>query len=162
MKAISSIILFSFIIALMTIYGCGKKVDPALSKQQKSAKVLDEGSSWGGNGQVEVIEVPSGINPNELLNLKLTFGTSGESNWTPSSFASSGADDFLATSNASWTWGDKEETIVISLENASSSELTSMKISELEIQFTFQINEVGGRVDGLDGSYTLRMFVDLP
>ena len=73
MKTILKIILFSVTLALVTMYSCGNKVEPALSKQQKAAKILDEGSPWGGIGQVEVIEVPSGVNPNELSNLKLTL-----------------------------------------------------------------------------------------
>lgn len=157
MKVILKIALLSTFIVLTGFISCGKKVEPAKTEQQKAAKVLDEGSVWGGTDNVEVIESPSGVNPYDLSELRLTFDTTGDPDWTPSSFSTSGADEFLATSNATWLWAHEARTDVITLENASSSELSNMTISETEIQFTFQIVSPGGRVDGLDGLYTLKL-----
>jgi hypothetical protein len=159
MKISLNLFFFLSITALLSIWSCGKNVEPSLTEQQKAAKVLDEGSAWGGSGKVEVIELPAGVNPAGLAELRLVFDTTGDPDWLASSFSASGADDFLATSGASWDWADKdpERTDVIKLEEATSSELTNMSISETEIQFTFQVTSPGGRVEGLDGLYTLKM-----
>jgi hypothetical protein len=138
--------------------GCGGSVTPALTEQQKAAKTLAEGSPWGGLNKVEVLDVPTGVDPSGLSELEVVFGSSGDSEWEPTSFVANGADEFLATSNSSWQWGSLG-TAIIALENASSSELTGVYITEQVITITFEINSGGSssRIEGLDGTYTVSL-----
>ena len=158
MKLINLIFSLASIFFLAMLVNCGGDVSPSLSLQQKAAKILDEGSPWGGSGNVEVLASPTGVNPNDLNNLQVSFATSGAEDWAPTFFESSGADDFLSTNNATWFWiGSGTDNI--NLEEASSSELTSVDVSEETVTFTFEVNGSGsgGRVTGIDGSYTVRL-----
>jgi len=148
---------FYSVIAFLSMIGCGKIDESPLTDQQEAARILDEGSTWGGTGKVEVVELPAGVDPAGLSNLGLSFDTTGEPKWDPTTFVANGADDFLATSNSSWNWADEERADVITLSEATSSELTNMTITEEEIQFTFQVTSPGGRTTGLDGLYTLKL-----
>jgi hypothetical protein len=138
---------------------CGGSVTPSLSEQQKAAKTLAEGSPWGGSGKVEVVDVPTGVDPSGLAELALVFGASGDPEWEPTSFDASGADEFLSSSNSTWKWGGLG-TAIITLENASSTELTGVDIIEQIITVSFEINTGGGanaRMVGLDGTYTVKL-----
>ncbi len=152
------VLLIVAIIAMTLFTGCGGPVTPALSEQQKATKTLAEGSPWGGLNKVEVVDVPTGVDPSGLSVLELVFGSSGDTEWEPISFDATGADEFLSTSNSTWRWGSLG-TSIIALENASSTELTGVDITEQVITITFEIN-IGGngfRTVGLDGSYTVKL-----
>ena len=142
----------------MLLFNCGSSVTPSLSLQQKAAKILDEGSPWGGTGNVEVLASPSGVNPSELSGLQVGFSTSGAEDWAPTFFESSGADDFLSSNNATWKWTGSG-TDNIELVEASVSELTSVDVTDETITFIFEVNPTnsGGRILGIDGSYTVRL-----
>lgn len=135
--------------------GCGNNVDPLLNEQQKAAKTMQEGSPWGGAGKVEVLTVPTGVLEGDLELLSLTFGTSGDPEWVPSSIVASGADNYFSTDNATWRWGTATGTDVIGLTGASSSEFTSVEAQDQQIRFSFEINSSGGRIEGIDGSYSV-------
>lgn len=152
-------ILLSVIVLTPVFFArCGGSVAPALSEQQKASKTLAEGSPWGGLNKVEVVDVPTGVDPSGLSALEVVFGSSGDPEWGPTSFDATGADEFLSTSNSSWRWGSLG-TAIISLENASSTELTGVYITEQVITITFEINSGGNnsRTKGLDGTYTVSL-----
>lgn len=137
--------------------GCGGDVDPLLNEQQKAARILMEGSPWGIEDLNGVLSVPTGIDPSELTGLVLTFDASGEPDWIPAAFGATGAEDYLSSENATWGWGTTTGTDVITLTNASASELTGVVVQEGQIRITFEIGGTGGRTTGLDGTYTLQM-----
>ena len=158
MKILFNVISVIGVFSLTMIYSCGGSVSPSLSLQQKATKILDEGSAWGGVGSVEVLASPSGVNPAELEGLQVVFQSSGSEDWAPTFFDATGADDFLSTENATWVWTGSG-TDVITLTEASVAELTSVDVTETEITFSFEINSSvgGGRIMGIDGSYTIRL-----
>lgn len=158
MKLLSSILSTVVIFSLVFFFSCGGDVSPSLSLQQKAAKILDEKSPWGGAGNVEVLAMPDGGIPANLENLQVSFATTGAEDWGPTFFESSGADDYLSTDNAIWYWiGSGTDNI--RLEEASSPELTSVDVNEETLTFTFEVNPTnsGGRILGIDGSYTVRL-----
>jgi hypothetical protein len=161
MKALKFFISTGLIFSLTLIFNCTGNVTPSLSLQQKAAQILDEGSSWGGSGNVEVLASPSGVDFSDLLGLQVSFSTSGADDWAPTFFQTSGADDFLSSDNATWRWTGSG-TDNITLEEASAAELTSVDVTEDAITFSFEVNPsggrvAGGRVTGIDGSYTVRL-----
>ena len=159
MKRIGSIHFIMIICSLATLYSCGGKVEPSLDLQQKAAKILDEGSPWGGTGNVEVLASPSGVDPSELAGIQVSFSTAGsDGDWAPTFFETSGADDYLKTDNATWVWTGSG-TDVISLTEASVAELTSVDVTDDAVTFTFEVNQSssGGRVTGIDGYYTVSL-----
>ena len=133
-------------------------MSPSLSLQQQAAKILDEGSPWGGTGNVEVLASPSGVVATDLENLQVSFATSGSEDWAATFFETSGADDFLSTSNTTWIWTGSG-TDNITLNEASASELTSVDVNEETVTFSFEVNadNSGGRTTGIDGTYTVRL-----
>jgi hypothetical protein len=154
---------FKFFIIIFTmsslgiISNCGGDVTPSLSLQQKAAKILDEGSPWGGSGNVEIVASPVGVDPSDLLGLQVTFSTSGPEDWAPTFFEASGAEDFLSTDNATWIWTGSG-TDNITLKEASAAELTSVDVTEDAVTFSFEVNPPSqGRISGIDGSYTVRL-----
>ena len=147
MKYLSSIFLIVLIFSVSSFFSCGGNVSPSLSLQQQAAKILDEGSPWGGTGNVEVLASPSGVVATDLENLQVSFATSGSEDWAPTFFETSGADDFLSTSNATWIWTGSG-TDNITLNEASASELTSVDVNEETVTFSFET---------LDGLYTVRL-----
>jgi hypothetical protein len=156
---VSTLLLTVIIPVLLLFSGCGGSLAPSLTEQQKAVKTMVEGSPWGGTGKVEVIEVPTGVDPSGLSSLSIVFGSSGEPEWEPTTIEAFGADEFLSTSNSTWSWGSAGTTI-ITLTNASSSELTAVDVTDQVLTFTFEINSGGGagsRVKGLDGSYTVKL-----
>ena len=158
-KIITSLLPGLVFYGMLLLQGCGGSDNPALTEQQKAARAMEEGSPWGGTGNVEVVDVPTGVDPSGLSSLTLVFTTSGEPEWEPAGFEATGADDFLSTSNSTWKWGGTG-TEIITLTNASSSELTGVYINGQELTITFEINSGGGtgtRVAGLDGTYTVRL-----
>jgi len=159
MKLLSSFLSTLTVVSLMLLINCGNSVTPSLSLQQKAAKILDEGSPWGGTGNVEVLASPSGVDPSELSGLQVSFSTSGPEGWDPTLFNSSGADDFLSSNNATWEWTGIEGTGNIELTEASVSELTSVDVTDETITFSFEVNPTnsGGRTLGIDGFYTVRL-----
>jgi hypothetical protein len=157
MKKTISIGLATLVIFAVNWVGCGTDANVQLNDQQKAAKILQEGSPWGGSGKVDVVSVPSGIDPNDLSLLSISFTTSGEPDWIHSSIDASGADTYFITEDATWAWGTTTGTDVISLDGASSSEFTSVDVQEQEIRLTFEINSSGGRIEGIDGSYTVSL-----
>ena len=159
MKLIGSFLSIIIIFSLTLIYSCGGNVTPSLDLQQKAAKILDEGSPWGGLGNVEILASPSGVNPSELLGLQVNFSTAGsDGDWAPTFFETSGADDFLKTENSTWVWTGSG-TDVITLSGASVAELTSVVVADDAVTFTFEISQsnTGGRVSGIDGYYTIAL-----
>jgi hypothetical protein len=158
MKLIYSLFSITFIFVLALLYSCGSSVAPSLNLQQKASKILDEGDTWGGPGNVEVLASPSGVVPTDLENLQVSFKTSGPDDWAPTFFESSGADDFLSTNNATWIWTGSG-TDNITLDEASVAELTSVDVTEETITFSFEVNVSigGGRITGIDGFYTVRL-----
>ena len=106
---------------------------------------------------MEVLTVPTGVLEGDLELLSLTFGTSGDPAWVPSSIAASGADNYFSTENATWRWGTVSGTDVIGLTGASSSEFTSVEIQDQQIRLSFEINSSGGRIEGIDGSYSVAL-----
>jgi len=157
MKIFKTILSALMVLSVSLILSCTGDVAPTLSLQQKAAQILDEGSPWGGSGNVEVLASPSGVDFSDLLGLQVTFSTSGPDDWGPTFFQSSGADDFLSTNDATWFWtGSGTDNITLS--QASVAELTSVDVTEEAITFSFEINpSSGGRVTGIDGSYTVRL-----
>ncbi len=157
MKILKLLSSAGFIFSLTLIFSCTGNVTPSLSLQQKAAKILHEGSPWGGSGNVEVLASPSGVDFADLLGLQLSFSSSGADDWAPTFFEASGADDFLSTNNATWIWtGSGTDNITLS--EASVAELTSVDVTEGAITITFEVNPPsGGRVTGIDGSYTVRL-----
>ena len=157
MKISSSVRFVMVIVAVALLHGCGGDVPPSLSLQQQAAKILDEGSPWGGSGNVIVETVPSGVDPERLSGLQLVFSTSGPDDWAPTFFESSGADDFLSTNNATWIWTGSG-TDNITLTEASVAELTSVDVTDESVTFTFEVNpSSGGRITGIDGSYRVKL-----
>lgn len=146
-----------FIFGLTLIFSCTGNVTPSLNLQQKAAKILDEGSPWGGTGNVEVLSSPSGVDPSELSGLQLSFGSSGDSDWAPTSFQASGADDFLSATGATWIWAGSG-TDNITLSGASVAELTSVDVEDESVTFSFEVTpSPGGRITGIDGSYRVTL-----
>lgn len=158
MKLLRSLLSTLTVFALMLLINCGSSVTPSLNLQQKASKILDERSPWGGTGNVEVLASPSGVDPSELTGLQVSFSTSGAEDWAPTFFESSGADDFLSSNNATWKWTGSG-TDNIELVEASVSELTSVDVTDETITFSFEVNPTnsGGRILGIDGSYTVRL-----
>lgn len=157
MKILKSLLSLTAFFLLMLIINCTGNVSPSLNLQQKAAKILDEGSPWGGVGNVEVLASPSGVNFADLESLQLTFSTSGADNWAPTFFQASGADDFLSTDNATWVWTGSG-TDNITLTEASAAELTGVNVTDSDITFSFEVTpSSGGRVSGIDGTYTVRL-----
>jgi len=158
MRLISSILSIIVIFSITHFFSCGSNIAPSLSIQQKAAKILDEGSPWGGAGNVEVLSSPSGVDPSELSGLQLSFETTGEDDWGPTFFEASGADDFLSTNNATWIWTGSG-TDNITLTEASVAELTSVDVEDESVTFSFEVNpsNSGGRITGIDGSYRVKL-----
>lgn len=158
MKFLTSVRSIIVIFISIQLYSCGDEVPASLSLQQKAAKILDEGSPWGGSGNVEVLSTPSGVDPSELSGLQLEFSTSGAEDWAPTFFESSGADDFLSTSSATWIWTGSG-TDNITLTEASVAELTSVDVTEESVTFSFEVNpsNSGGRITGIDGAYRVKL-----
>ncbi len=154
MKNFSTILMFLGIISM--IFGCGNNSSPSLNEQQKAAKLLDEGSPWGGTGGVEALSLPSGVLDTEVADLELSFSTTGADDWSPTSIDASGADDYFSTNNSTWFWGSSG-TQLITLEDASVLELTNVDIQDNTLTITFEVGASGGRLSGIDGSYTLRL-----
>jgi hypothetical protein len=157
MRILKTLISFCLVLALMLIFSCTGNVTPSLSLQQKAAKILDEGSPWGGTGNVEVLTSPSGVDYANLLGLQISFSSSGEDDWAPTFIQASGADDFFSTNDATWIWtGSGTDNITLS--EASVAELTSVDVTEDAVTFSFEVNpSSGGRVSGIDGGYTIRL-----
>ncbi len=157
MKIFKTILSGMILLSFSFIFSCTGDVAPTLSLQQKAAQILDEGSPWGGSGNVEVLASPSGVDFSDLLGLQVTFSTSGPDDWGPTFFQSSGADDFLSTNDATWFWtGSGTDNITLS--QASVAELTSVDVTEEAITFSFEVNpSSGGRISGIDGTYTVRL-----
>jgi hypothetical protein len=157
MRVLPSVLSALALVSLAILYSCGDDVPPSLSLQQKAAKILDEGSPWGGTGNVEVLSSPTGVDPSELSGLQIDFSTSGPDDWAPTFFESSGADDFISTSNSTWIWtGSGTDNITLS--EASVAELTSVDVTDESVTFSFEINSnSGGRITGFDGSYRVKL-----
>lgn len=157
MKILKALLSGGMILSLVLIFSCTGDVTPSLTLQQKAAKILDEGSSWGGTGNVEVLASPSGVDFSDLLGLQVSFSSSGADDWAPTFIQSSGADDFFSTDDATWIWTGSG-TDNITLTGASVAELTSVDVTEEAVTFTFEVNPTpGGRGTGIDGSYTVRL-----
>jgi len=159
MRYFSTIFSIIFVFALLNLFSCGKSVAPSLNLQQKAAKILGEGSPWGGGKEsVDVLASPSGVDPTELDGLQVIFNTSGEEDWAPTFFETSGADEYLSTNNATWVWTGSG-TDNISLSEASAAELTSVVVDEETVTFSFEVNSSnsGGRITGIEGAYTVRL-----
>ena len=158
MKFLYSVVLVFSVFTFSQFFNCGSNIAPSLSIQQKAAKILHEGSPWGGNGNVEVLSSPSGVDPSELSGLQVSFETSGADDWAPTFFQSSGADDFLSTNNATWIWTGSG-TDNITLTEASVAELTSVDVTDESVTFSFEVNPTnsGGRILGIDGSYRVKL-----
>ncbi len=158
MKFVYSIIIGLAAITFTLLSSCGNDIAPSLSIQQKAAKILHEGSPWGGTGNVEVLSSPAGVDPSELSGLQINFETSGENDWAPTFFIASGADDFLSTNNATWIWTGSG-TDNITLNEASVAELTSVDVADESVTFSFEVNpsNSGGRILGIDGSYRVKL-----
>ncbi len=158
MKYTNTICLVMAIFSVAFFSRCGSSADPSLSLQQKASKIMDEGSPWGGTGNVEVLASPTGVDPTELENLQVSFKTSGDEDWAPTFFEASGADDFLSSNNAIWFWTGSG-TDNITLNEASVAELTSVDVTDLTVTFTFEVSAStsGGRIAGFDGTYTVRL-----
>lgn len=157
MKILKFIISSTLILGLSLFFSCTGNVTPSLTLQQQAAKILDEGSTWGGTGNVEVLLSPTGVNFTDLLGLQVSFSSSGADDWAPTFFQSSGADDFLSADDATWVWTGSG-TDNITLNGASVAELTSVDVTEEAVTFTFEVNPAsGGRVSGIDGTYTVRL-----
>jgi hypothetical protein len=146
----------ALIIAASILTACSGGDSVSLSLQQRAAKILDEGSVWGGSGNVEVLASPSGVDFSDLLEVQITFTTSGTDDWAPTFFETSGADDFISADGATWFWTGSG-TDNITLNDASVAELTSVAVTETAVTFSFEVTPDGGRVSGIDGSYTIRL-----
>ncbi len=158
MKYINTRLTILVTFSTMLLYNCGGGAEPSLTLQQKASKIMDEGSPWGGTGNVEVLASPTGVDPAELENLQVTFKTSGPDDWAPTFFDASGADDFLSSNNAIWFWtGSGTDNITLS--EASVAELTSVDVTDETVTFTFEVSasNSGGRITGFDGTYTVRL-----
>jgi hypothetical protein len=157
MKILKSLLSLATLLLLTLIFSCTGNVSPSLNLQQKAAKILDEGSPWGGPGNVEVLVSPSGVNFAELEALQLSFSSSGADNWAPTFLQASGADAFLSTNNATWVWTGSG-TDNITLTEASVAELTSVNVTDSDVTFSFEVNpSSGGRISGIDGTYTVKL-----
>ncbi len=156
---LSAFLLIFFLTGPVLLSGCGGSATPSLTEQQKATKALTQGSPWGGTGRVEVIDVPTGVDPSGLSALAIVFSSTDDPTWEPTTIETFGANEFLSTSNSTWAWSGTGET-VITLTNASSSELTGVNINGQVLTITFEVNSGGGtgaRTAGLDGTYTVKL-----
>lgn len=151
-----------FIIAFSAILffglgSCKDLPDEALNEQQTAARILEQGSPWGGAGKVLVLQ-PENFTEGSLFNLSIDFTTTQSPFWNPDQFGAQGADEFLSIegSSATWSW-ISNSTENISLSGASSSQLNSMIIQEDTITFTFEVSIDNGKVLGLAGEYRVSM-----
>ncbi len=150
-------LLFMTIFFLPFLFNCGGEVTPSLNLQQKAARLLEEGSPWGGPGNVEVVSLPSGVDPADLASLQLIFKSSGADDWAPTFIYASGADEFISTLDATWAWTGAG-TDNISLSGASVPEFTSVDVTDEAITFSFEVNSnSGGRTTGIEGSYRVKL-----
>lgn len=124
-----------------------------LNEFQRNARILDEGSPWGGQGKVLIVNLPTGVNEQELSNLSLSFGSSGRPDYAPSDFVASGAEDFIFSPSGNWNW--TTSTAVIQLSGASITQISALDISEQQISFSFELSPLvsAGRISGIDGNY---------
>ncbi|MGF1635928.1 MAG: hypothetical protein ACFCUU_02560 [Cyclobacteriaceae bacterium] len=129
-----------------------------LNEFQKNAKLLSEKSPWGGNGKVEAIALPTGVDPEELAALSLTFNSTGRPEFAPSTFVAAGAETYLSSeAGAFWNW--TTSTSVLQITGASVTQLTNVDISEDQLIFSFEISptQASGRTSGFDGQYRLAL-----
>lgn len=158
MRIVRLFLSLAAVASLLLFYNCSGNTESPLDTQQQVAKILDEGSPWGGNGNVEVLTIPDGVDPSGLSGLQLSFNTSGPDNWAPTFFVASGADDFINTNDATWSLPGFG-TDIIELTGASVTEFTSVDVTDETVTFSFEVNpsNSGGRVTGIDGSYRVQL-----
>jgi len=124
--------------------------DEPLTPQQEQAQLL--AGNW--NHQ-NTTQSPQGVDPTILDQLTMTFNI--DANKNPTSFSSTGAPDFLATTGSStWSFSGSSTTslILTNVSPVSALTINSLSASSLSISFTFTS---GGRIAGLDGNYTVEM-----
>jgi hypothetical protein len=151
MKSIRLIVSLLIIVCLAGIMSCHKKTpEKQLTDQQKQAKLL--AGTWTTNS---VDQSPSGIDPSVISTLAFTFNV--DTDFNPTTFASTGAPDFFGTQSSS-TWGfSGSSTTVVTLSglttNITQLQINSVSETSLSVTFTF----VTARTEKLDGDYTLTM-----
>ncbi|MCC5928201.1 MAG: hypothetical protein JJU28_03050 [Cyclobacteriaceae bacterium] len=128
-----------------------------LNEFQRNAQILDVGSPWGGQGKVQVLNLPTGVNEQELSNLSLSFGSSGRPEYAPSNFVAAGANDFIFAPSGNWNW--TTSTSVIQLSGASITQISAVDITEQQITFSFELSPSSstGRISGVDGNYRVTL-----
>jgi hypothetical protein len=152
-------VLLSFLImSVVYLVSCEEVPEELeLNEFQRNAKILDEGSPWGGQGKVQVITLPTGVNEQDLSNLSLSFGSSGRPEYAPSVFVATGADDFIFSPSGNWNW--TTSTSVVQLSGASITQISAFDISEQQITFSFELSPSlsTGRISGIDGNYRVTL-----
>lgn len=150
MKNLKIYTLLTFL-ALLMMASCKKDDDndAELTAQQQVTSELSD--TWG---DAEVLDAPG--NYATLEDLEITF--TATSDFQPSSFSASGADDyFLSNTNSTWAWNGDNATQV-QLMNVSPVQflaINELTGTSLTISFTYDGPE-GGRVMGI-GTYQVRL-----
>jgi hypothetical protein len=150
--------LFYFLLSLGIISGMmlmancgGGNGDDELTPQQEQAQLL--AGTWT---HQSTIDLPDGVNPTVLDNLTLTFGIDGNKN--PTTFGSSGAPDFYATTSSSgWAFSGSSTTSLILSDVVPVDQLTINSISANSLTISFSLSSSGLRVASLDGDYRVEL-----
>lgn len=134
---------------MMLMASCGNGDDDQLTAQQEQAKLL--AGTWS---QQNTTNLPAGVDPTILDDLTITFNVDG--NWNPTTFSSSGAPDFFATSSSSeWAFSGSSTTSVILSDVAPVDEFTINSLTANSLTITFALSSSGVRLASLDGNYTV-------
>ena len=151
MKSLRYLASMFLIFSMIGMMSCHKpKPSPSLTPQQQQAQLL--AGTWT---TTSVDQSPSGIDLSVVSSLALTFNI--DSDYNPTTFASSGAPDFFnSTSSSTWAFSGSSTT-VITLSNLTTSikdiQINSLSETSLNITFTY----VTARTQKLDGDYTLTL-----
>ena len=152
MKKLTYLLLFGILGGMVFFGSCGGDDDddgPNLTPQQEQAQALS--GTWN---QQNTTQIPDGVDPTILNDLSITFNIDANSN--PTSFSASGADDFfITTSSSTWAFSGSSTTAIVLSNVSPVTSLTINSVSDSQLSVTF--TSAGGRVTGLDGTYTVEL-----
>jgi hypothetical protein len=136
---------------MMLMASCGNGDDDQLTPQQEQAQLLS--GTWT---QQNTTNRPEGVDPAILDDLTITFNVDGNRN--PTTFSSSGAPDFFATTSSSeWAFSGSSTTSVILSDVAPVDAFTINSLTANSLTITFTLSGSGLRVASLDGNYTVEL-----
>jgi hypothetical protein len=119
-----------------------------LTPQQEQAAKLQ--GSWT---VTNVTTAPTGVSTGDLENLSITFNI--DDNKTPTTFSSSGANDFFLSQSASGWEFNGTSTVIINLLNVTPVTGLSVVGEITETSLTLAFTHPGLRMEGLDGEYEI-------